>query len=76
MVGKAKSRKLKKDLSCFAQVFSLIIFYEVLSIFEDLSRNLRRSDLTAELAHFCIEKVELIVKELNMMQNLTGLLGS
>ena len=63
-MAKAKSRKLKKDLSCFAQVFGLTVFYEVLSLFEDLSRNLQRGDLTAELALFCIKKVEFRVKEL------------
>ena len=63
-VAKAKSRKLKKDLSCFVQVFGLTVFYELLSIFEDLSKNLQRGDLTAELALFCIKKVELRVKGL------------
>ena len=50
---KAKSRKLKKYFSCL-----------LLSVFEDLSRNLQRGDLTAELALFCIKKMELRVKEL------------
>ena len=36
----------------------------ILSLLEDLSRNLQRGDLTAELALFCIKKVELRVKEL------------
>ena len=49
-VAKAKSRKLKKDFSYFSQVFDLTVFYEQLSVFEGLSNNLQRVDLTAELA--------------------------
>ena len=61
---KAKAKKMRKDLSSFNRVFGLTVFYELLSVFEDLSRNLQRVDLTAELALFCIKKVDIRMKEL------------
>ena len=63
-IAKAKAKKFEKDLNNFKQIFGLTVFYEILCIFEDLSRNFQRRDLTAELAIFCKKRVDVRMQQL------------
>ena len=61
-LARSKAKKLEKDLRSFNKVFGLVLLYEILTFFEDLSRHLQSIDLTPELACFCINKVRERVK--------------
>ena len=61
---RSKAKKLEKDLRRFNKVLGLVLLYEILTFFEDLSRHLQSIGLTAELAYFCINKVRKQVKQL------------
>ena len=62
-LARPKAKKLEKDLQYFNKVFSFVLLYEILTLFEDLSHHLQSIDLTAELACFCINKVREQVKQ-------------
>ena len=54
----------EKTLRSFKGRFEIVLLYENLAFFEDLSRHLQSIDLPAELACFCLNKAQERAKQL------------
>ena len=63
-LARSKAKMHEKTLRSFKGRFEIVLLYENLALFEDLSRHLQSIDLPAELACFCLNKAQERAKQL------------